>query len=146
MRDAVEILLVEDNIGDVELTKEALSRGKINNHLHVVHDGECALQFLRKENEFADVPTPDIVLLDLNLPKLSGHEVLKVVKETPELLTIPIIVLTSSSDHSDIRKTYQLHGNSFVTKPVSINDFLEVVRAIEGFWIEIVKLPTRDAS
>ena len=141
MAQLIEILLVEDNPGDVELTREALSRGKITNTLRVVNDGEQALLYLRKQGEYANVTTPDIVLLDLNLPKLNGHQVLAEVKSDPLLKTIPIIVLSSSEEHSDIQETYKLSANSFVTKPVEVDRFLSVVQHIEHFWIEIVKLP-----
>ena len=138
----IEILMVEDNPGDVELTREALTRGKFRNHLHVIEDGEAALDFLHCRGEYVDAPRPDLILLDLNLPKLNGREVLADIKATPELMSIPVIVLSSSEDASDIQATYDLNANSFVTKPVRIEDFLRVAQAIESFWIEIVKLPS----
>ena len=138
----IEILMVEDNPGDIELTREALASGKFRNNLHVVDDGEKALDFLYQRGEYASVPRPDLVLLDLNLPKLNGREVLADVKSNRELAAIPVIVLSSSEDARDIQVTYELNANSFVTKPVRIEDFLRVAQAIEHFWIEIVKLPS----
>ena len=139
---AIEILMIEDNPGDVELTREALNSGKLRNRLHVVDDGEQALDFLYQRGDYADAPRPDLVLLDLNLPKLNGREVLADVKNNKELSSIPVIVLSSSEDAQDIKSTYALNANSFVTKPVRIEDFLSVTQAIEHFWIEIVKLPS----
>ncbi len=138
----VEILMVEDNPGDIELTKEALSAGKLRNHLHITEDGEQALDFLFKRNGYEDVPRPDLILLDLNLPKLNGREVLEEINKDKSLACIPVIVLSSSEDNKDIQEMYALNANSFVTKPVKISDFLSVVQAIEHFWIEIVKLPS----
>lgn len=142
MNKAIEILMVEDNLADVELTREALSRGKLSNHLHVADDGEKALDFLYKRNGYEDAVTPDIVLLDLNLPKITGREVLAEVKSDTKLSSIPVIILSSSEDNRDIVSSYALNANSFVTKPVSVDDFLSVVKSIEHFWIEIVKLPS----
>ncbi|MEO0443380.1 MAG: response regulator [Pseudomonadota bacterium] len=139
---AIEILMVEDNPGDVELTREALSNGKLRNRLHVVEDGEMALDFLYQQGGYEDAPRPDLILLDLNLPKLNGREILAEVKSNKDLAAIPIIVLSSSEDAQDIQQSYALNANSFVTKPVKIKDFLSVTQAIEHFWIEIVKLPS----
>jgi CheY-like chemotaxis protein len=141
MAEAIEILMVEDNPADVELTKEAFSEGKLNNTLHVVNDGEEALDYLYKRGRFADAITPHIVLLDLNLPKINGREVLAAIKGDEELSSIPVIILSSSEDSGDIKQSYALNANSFVTKPVAIDDFIEVVKSIEHFWVEIVKLP-----
>lgn len=137
----VQILLVEDSPGDVNLTKEALRSARVANELHVVGDGEAALRFLRGQDPYAGVPRPDLVLLDLNLPRKDGREVLEDVKADPELRSIPIIVLTTSSDEMDILQSYRLHANAYVTKPVGFAEFLEALRYIEGFWLEIVKLP-----
>ena len=136
----IEILLVEDNPGDIRLTREALRDGKIGNHLHVVMDGADAMAFLRKEGPFAGVPTPDLVLLDLNLPKKSGREVLDEIKHDDLLKHIPVVILTSSQAESDVLSSYRLRANAFVTKPVNLEQFLKVVQSIEHFWVEIVKL------
>lgn len=143
VRQPIEILMVEDNPGDVELTREALATGKLCNHLHIVDDGEKALDFIYQRGAFIAVPRPDLILLDLNLPKVSGREVLKEVKAKPDLSAIPLVVLSSSEDAQDIQQSYDLNANSFVTKPVCIEDFLKVVQTIEHFWVEIVKLPSR---
>jgi CheY-like chemotaxis protein len=144
MAQAIEILMVEDNPADVELTKEAFSEGKLNNTIHVVNDGEEALNYLYKRGRFSDAIRPHIVLLDLNLPKINGREVLATIKGDKELSSIPVIILSSSEDSADIKESYALNANSFVTKPVVINDFLDVVKSVEGFWFEIVNLPTKD--
>ena len=140
----IRILLVEDNPGDVRLTKEALRRGRVANHLDVVGDGDSAIAFLRREGKYADAEMPDLVLLDLNLPGLDGREVLAEVKNDPALRRLPIIVLTTSSSERDIARSYDVGANCFVTKPVDLADFMEVVRSFEGFWLSIVKLPTLD--
>lgn len=139
--EPIDILLVEDNPGDVRLTREALREGKIANHLHVVTDGQAAVDFLRQQGEYADAPRPHLVLLDLRLPKKSGHEVLEEVKETLEIRRIPIVVLTSSEAEEDIARSYDLHANAYVTKPVEVDAFLEAVRAMEEFWLTVVRLP-----
>jgi two-component system, chemotaxis family, response regulator Rcp1 len=137
----IDILLVEDNPGDVRLTIEALKDGKVRNRLSVVGDGVEALAFLRQEGKYADAPRPDVVLLDLNLPKKDGREVLAEIKEDESLRRIPVVVLTTSSSEQDILKTYNLHANCYITKPVDLEQFIEVVRGIEDFWLTIVKLP-----
>ena len=137
----VEILLVEDNPGDVRLTEEALKIGKILNRLSVVNDGVEALAFLRREGKYANAPRPDLIMLDLNLPKKDGREVLAEVKSDDDLKRIPVVVLTISKAEEDILKTYNLHANCYVTKPVDLNQFLTVVKAVEDFWLTIVKLP-----
>ena len=139
---AVQILMVEDNPGDIELSRQALKQGKLLNDLHVVENGEAALDFLYQRGEYADAVRPDLILLDLNLPKVSGRDVLKQVKADKNLAAIPLIVLSSSEDANDIKETYELNANSFVTKPVQVEDFITVVNSIEQFWIEIVKLPS----
>ncbi len=136
----IEILLVEDNPGDVELIREALSEGKLRNQLHVAWDGVEALDFLRHGNGHR---CPDLILLDLNLPKKNGKEVLEEIKSDPNLRTIPVVILTSSKEEEDIVRTYHLHANCYITKPVDFKSFLEVVRSIENFWLHIVKLPCR---
>lgn len=137
----VEILLVEDNPGDVRLTREALKEGKVLNNLHVVNDGVEAIAFLRRKGKYASAVRPDIMLLDLNLPKKDGREVLAEIKDDPDLKRIPVVILTVSSAEEDIIKTYNLHANCYITKPVDLERFLEVVKAIEDFWLVIVKLP-----
>jgi chemotaxis family two-component system response regulator Rcp1 len=138
---AIEILLVEDNPGDVRLTREALRDGKVRNNLHVAKDGVEALEFLRREGTWAAAPRPDVILLDLNLPRKNGREVLAEVKSDPELMSIPIVVLTTSEDEQDILRAYEYHANCYITKPVDFEQFMNVVRSIEDFWFTIVKLP-----
>jgi CheY-like chemotaxis protein len=139
---AVEILLVEDNPGDARLTREALKEGKIRNNLSHARDGVEAMAFLRREGEFHDAPTPDIILLDLNLPRKDGREVLAELKQDPGLRSIPVVVLTTSEAEQDIVKTYDLHANCYITKPVDLDKFIGIVRAIENFWLAVVKLPS----
>ena len=137
----VEVLLVEDNPGDVRLTREALKEGKIRNNLHVAKDGVEALAFLRREGEHADAPRPDVILLDLNLPRKDGREVLAEVKGDPALRQIPVVILTSSQAEEDICRAYDLHANCYISKPVDLDQFIRVVRSIEDFWFTVVKLP-----
>ncbi len=134
-------MLVEDNPGDVRLTEEALKEGKVINRLNVVPDGVEAIAYLRKTGDYASAATPDLMLLDLNLPKKDGREVLAEVKEDPDLRKIPVVVLTTSRDEQDILKSYDLHANCYITKPVDFAQFIRVVRAIEDFWLSVVKLP-----
>ncbi|MDP2809754.1 MAG: response regulator [Rhodocyclaceae bacterium] len=136
-----EFLLVEDNPGDVRLTREALNESKVRNHLSVVGDGVEAMAFLRREGRYADAVRPDLILLDLNLPKKSGREVLAEIKADPLLKRIPVVVITSSEAEQDIFATYNLHVNCYVTKPVDLDQFIKVVRSISTFWLTIVKLP-----
>ena len=140
--NAIDILLVEDSPGDVRLTREALKEGKVRNTLHVAWDGEEALAFLRNEGDYADSPRPDLVLLDLNLPKLDGREVLREMKDDPALKHIPVVVLTTSTADEDVLRVYDLAGNCYIPKPVELERFLEVVRSIEEFWLTVVRLPT----
>ncbi len=140
----IEILLVEDNPGDVRLVKEAIAENKIKNDIYVVSDGEEALLFLRREGDYKDAPQPDLILLDLNLPKKSGRDVLEEVKSDPDLKRIPVVVLTTSDAERDILRSYDLHANCYVTKPVDMNQFVRVVNYIEDFWFSIVKLPPKD--
>ena len=140
---AVEILLVEDNPGDVGLTRETLKDSKLLNHMTVVGDGVEAMALLRREGKYADTIRPDLILLDLNLPKKDGREVLREIKSDEQLRRIPVVVLTTSSAEQDILKTYDLHANCYITKPVNLDQFTEVVKAIEEFWFTIVKLPPK---
>ncbi len=137
----VEILLVEDNPGDVRLTREAFKEAKIVNNLHTVADGVEALAFLRREGRYASSPRPDLMLLDLNLPRKDGREVLAEVKTDPDLRRIPIVILTTSKAEEDILKTYDLHANCYIVKPVDFERFIDVVKMIEGFWLSVVMLP-----
>jgi CheY-like chemotaxis protein len=138
----VEILLVEDNEGDIGLVEEVFQEGRINNNLSVAEDGEEAMMFLRNEGQFAKATRPDLILLDLNLPGMDGREVLKEVKEDDDLKKIPVVVLTTSKAEEDILKSYDLHANSYITKPVDFNQFMNVIKSIESFWLEVVKLPS----
>lgn len=137
----IEILLVEDSPGDVRLTQEALRDAKIANNLHVASDGDLALDFLHKRGQHAGAPTPDLILLDLNLPRKDGREVLAEIKADPGLKRIPVVVLTTSGAERDIVESYELHANCFVTKPVDFSQFMTVVRSIQDFWFTVVKLP-----
>lgn len=138
-----EILLVEDNEGDIELTKEAFEEAKFRNNLHIAEDGDEALDFLLKRNGKEAVVTPDIILLDLNLPGTDGREVLEVIKSEKMLKRIPVIVLTSSMADKDIVESYDLHANCYIVKPVNAVKFMEVVQHVENFWVDIVCLPTK---
>ncbi|MFC5290359.1 response regulator [Actinokineospora guangxiensis] len=138
---AIDVLLVEDDEGDVLMTREAFEHYKIRNELHVVRDGEQAVQFLRKEGQFSDAPRPDLVLLDLNLPRFDGRQVLAEIKADDSLRSIPIVVLTTSEAEEDIVRSYQLHANAYVTKPVDFDRFIEVIRKIDEFFVTVVKLP-----
>ncbi|MGJ3254271.1 MAG: response regulator [Elainellaceae cyanobacterium] len=137
----IEILLVEDSPGDVRLTQEVLREAKVLNHLYVVQDGVEAMAFLRHEGKFTTAPKPDLILLDLNLPKKDGREVLMDIKNDDTLRRIPVVVLTTSQAEEDIVKTYELHGNCYITKPVDLSQFIRVVKSIEDFWLSIVELP-----
>jgi chemotaxis family two-component system response regulator Rcp1 len=139
---AIDILLVEDNPGDVRLTLESLNEAKVRNNLHVARDGVEALEFLRRQGPFADAVRPDLILLDLNLPRMDGREVLAEVKSDPDLMSIPVVVLTTSSAEQDILHSYQLQANCYITKPVDLEQFIKVVRSIEDFWLTVVTLPT----
>lgn len=143
MGDPIEILLVEDNAGDVRLTQEALEEARVPNRLHVAQDGIAAVQFLKKQKPFAGVPEPDLVLLDLNIPKRSGFEVLDQIKSDPYLRHIPVIVLTSSSAEGDVLRSYQSYANSYVTKPADLEQYFKVVEIIDEFWLSTVRLPRK---
>jgi two-component system, chemotaxis family, response regulator Rcp1 len=142
-KDWAQILLVEDNQGDARLTKEALKDSKIHIELSHVEDGVEAMAFLQKQGKYADVPKPDLVLLDLNLPKMSGREVLEKMRQIPECALIPVVILTTSEAEEDIMKSYELNANCYITKPVDFNEFLKVVNSIDEFWLTIVKLPKK---
>ena len=137
----IDILLAEDNPGDVQLIREAMKDGKLSSRLHVVTNGVEAMTFLRRENKYASVPTPGLILLDLNLPRKDGREVLAEVKADPLLRRIPVVVLTSSEAERDILESYELHANCYIIKPVDLERFLHVVKSVEDFWLSTVKLP-----
>ncbi|KAA9149726.1 response regulator [Amycolatopsis acidicola] len=139
--DVVDVLLVEDDDGDVLMTREAFEHHKLRNNLHVVRDGEQALRFLRRQGDYAGAPRPGLILLDLNLPRRDGREVLAELKDDPELRVIPVVVLTTSEAEEDILRSYRLHANAYVTKPVDFDRFIEVVRQIDDFFVTVVKLP-----
>ena len=143
MSDSIEILLVEDNPGDVELTREAFYDAKMDNRISVVRDGIQALEYLRRTGIYAQAPRPDIVLLDLNLPRKGGLEVLSELKADPDLRSIPIVVLTTSRDEEDIARSYHAHANCYISKPVDFDKFMGVVRSLESFWLTVVRLPTK---
>jgi two-component system response regulator len=139
----IEILLVEDNPGDVRLTLEAFKDCKVSNNLNTVEDGEAAIAFLRRKGEYADAPRPDLVLLDLNLPKKDGREVLKEIKADKSLKRIPVVILTTSQTEEDILKAYGLNANCYICKPIDLDQFTKIIRSIEEFWLTIVKLPSK---
>jgi len=139
----IEILMVEDNPGDVRLTIEALKDGKMSNNLHVVGDGVEAMAWLHRKGKYTDAPRPDIILLDLNLPKKDGREVLVEIKSDRELKRIPVVILTTSAAEEDIAKAYDFNANCYITKPVDLAQFMKVVKSIEEFWLTIVKLPDK---
>ena len=139
--EMIDILLVEDNEGDARLAKEAMRDSKIRNTLHHVTDGEEAMAFLRKEGKYSKLPRPDLILLDLNLPKKDGRQVLAEIKGDESLRRIPVVILTVSSAEEDVLKAYNLHANCYITKPLDLDQFMKVVRSVEDFWLTIVKLP-----
>lgn len=141
MGEVVDILLVEDNEGDARLAKEAMRDSKIRNTLHHVVDGEEAMAFLRKQGKYSAAPRPDLILLDLNLPKKDGRQVLAEIKDDENLKRIPVVILTVSSAEEDVLKAYNLHANCYITKPIDLGQFMKVVRSVEDFWLTIVKLP-----
>ena len=138
----IEILLVEDSPGDVRLTREAFKDARVLVNLQVAGDGEEAMAFLKREGKYSSKPRPDIILLDLNLPKKDGRAVLAEIKEDPKLQTIPVVILTTSASEADVLKSYSLHANCYITKPVDLDGFLKVVKSIDGFWLSVVRLPT----
>ncbi len=139
--EPIQILLVEDNPGDARLAVEALKESKVCNNLYHVEDGVQAMRFLRRQEEYASMPLPDLILLDLNLPRRDGREVLEEIKGDSELRIIPVVVLTTSAAERDLLKTYHLHANAYIVKPIDLDQFIEIVHAIEGFWFSVVKLP-----
>jgi chemotaxis family two-component system response regulator Rcp1 len=139
--EAIEVLLVEDSPGDVRLTREALKDAKMHISLHVAADGIEAMAYLRREGSHINAPRPDLILLDLNLPKKDGRQVLKEIKESPSLRVIPVVILTTSSSDADVLQSYQLHANCYISKPVDLEGFLKVVQSIDNFWLTVVKLP-----
>jgi chemotaxis family two-component system response regulator Rcp1 len=143
IHELVQILLVEDNPGDVRLTREALKEAKFRNTVQVVGDGVEALAYLHQQGQYSGAMRPHLIMLDLNLPRMDGREVLAAIKKDADLRRIPVVVLSSSEAESDIARAYELHANAYVTKPVDIDHFLQVVKAIEEFWVEIVKLPSQ---
>ena len=143
LQPAIDVLLIEDDPGDVLLTREAFADFKVANTLHVVSDGVDALAFLRKEGDFGEAPTPDLILLDLNLPRMDGREVLGAIKSDEQLKSIPVVVLTTSEAAEDVEKSYSLHANAYVTKPVDFDRFIDVIRRIDEFFVSVVKLPPR---
>lgn len=142
----IEILLVEDNEDDVILTAQAFKKGKVKNNMRVVGDGVEALAYLRREGRYAVAPRPDIILLDLNLPRMDGHELLTKIKSDEDLKTIPVVILTTSSAEDDVMRAYRAHTNCFISKPVAMEDFEKVIRTIEDFWFMIVRLPRKSAA
>jgi CheY-like chemotaxis protein len=139
---AIDILLVEDDPGDELITREAFEHNKLQNRLHVAHDGEEGLDYLYRRGQFADAPRPDLILLDLNLPKYDGRQLLEKIKSDPDLARIPVVVLTTSSAEEDILRSYKLHANAYVTKPVDLDQFMKAVRQIDEFFVQVVRLPT----
>jgi two-component system, chemotaxis family, response regulator Rcp1 len=139
--EPIEILLVEDNPGDVFLARAAMKSSKIDNRMTVVNDGQKAMDYLHKKNEFMDATRPDLILLDLNLPRKTGYEVLEEIKNDAHLRRIPVVILTSSEEETDIVRTYNLHANAYITKPVNLDQFITIVNSIEAFWFTVVKLP-----
>jgi CheY-like chemotaxis protein len=139
--EAIDILLVEDNPGDIRLTQEALKESKMRNRLNIVNDGVEALDFLRRKAPYENAPRPDIILLDLNLPRKDGRAVLEEIKADADLRRIPVVILTTSDDEHDILRSYDLHANCYITKPLDLNQFASIVKTIENFWFQIVKLP-----
>ena len=144
--EPIEILLVEDNPGDVRLTTEALAEAKVRNRLSVARDGVEALQYLRREPPFEAATRPDIILLDLNMPRMDGREVLQELKADALLSSIPVVVLTTSESEEDVLRSYQLHASCYITKPVDLEQFLKVVRSVEDFWLTVVRLPPKRVS
>ena len=141
---AIQILMVEDSLDDIEITTEALTDAKVRCNLHAVRDGVQAMAYLRRQGEFEDAMRPDVIFLDLNMPRMDGRQVLEQIKSDPKLQKIPVVVLTTSEADEDILKAYELHANCYITKPVDMKQFIKVVRAIEDFWFTVVRLPPEE--
>lgn len=146
MAKAVDILLVEDNPGDADLAREALENSKISNNLYVVEDGVEAMAFIKRSDKYANAPRPDLILLDLNLPRMDGREVLSEIKKDDCLKQIPVVILTTSKAEEDVLRSYNLHANCYITKPIAFDQFMKVVESIEDFWLSIVVLPPNGAK
>ncbi len=146
MNNSVEILLVEDNPADIRLTQEAFKEAKIHNNLHVVQDGMSAVEFIRQEGPYKNAPRPDLILLDLNLPKMDGREVLQIIKTGSETMQIPVVILTTSEDEEDVLRSYKLHANAYLVKPIDMMQFIKMIKQLEGFWLSVVKLPPKPES
>lgn len=143
MQNPIEILLIEDNPADIRLTQEAFREARLQNTLHVVQDGVSAMAFIRQTAPFQQAPRPDLILLDLNLPKKDGREVLKEIKSYPHIRTIPVVVLTTSDDETDVLRSYDLHANAYLVKPIDILQFIKMIQTLEDFWLSVVKLPPK---
>ncbi|MGB5056359.1 MAG: response regulator [Nitrospirales bacterium] len=143
MQNPIEILLIEDNPADIRLTQEAFREARLQNTLHVVQDGVSAMAFIRQTAPFQQAPRPDLILLDLNLPKKDGREVLKEIKSDPHIRTIPVVVLTTSDDEADVLRSYDLHANAYLVKPIDILQFIKMIQSLEDFWLSVVKLPPK---
>jgi two-component system, chemotaxis family, response regulator Rcp1 len=143
MQNPIEILLIEDNPADIRLTQEAFREARLQNTLHVVQDGVSAMSFIRQTAPFQQAPRPDLILLDLNLPKKDGREVLKEIKSDPHIRTIPVVVLTTSDDEADVLRSYDLHANAYLVKPIDILQFIKMIQTLEDFWLSVVKLPPK---
>lgn len=143
MDGAIEILLIEDNPADIRLTKEAFKEAKVVNNLHVVQDGATALEFIQQRKPFQKSPRPDLILLDLNLPKIDGREVLEFIKSGSDTKQIPVVILTTSDDEEDVLRSYKLHANAYLVKPIDIMQFIKMINSLEGFWLTFVKLPPK---
>ena len=146
MQNPIEILLIEDNPADIRLTQEAFREARLQNTLHVVQDGVSAMAFIRQTAPFQQAPRPDLILLDLNLPKKDGREVLKEIKSDPHIRTIPVVVLTTSDDEADVLRSYDLHANAYLVKPIDILQFIKMIQSLEDFWLSVVKLPPKVAE
>jgi CheY-like chemotaxis protein len=146
MNDPIEILLIEDNPADVRLTQEAFREARIHNNLHVVQDGVSAMAFMHQNAPHQNAPRPALILLDLNLPKKDGREVLKEIKTDSELRQIPVVILTTSDDEEDVLRSYDLHANAYLVKPIDVLKFVKMIHALENFWLSIVKLPSKDSN
>ncbi|WP_447962898.1 response regulator [Nitrospira sp. Ecomares 2.1] len=143
MQNPIEILLIEDNPADIRLTQEAFRAARLHNTIHVAQDGVSAMSFIRQTAPFQDAPRPDLILLDLNLPKMDGREILKEIKSDPHTRTIPVVVLTTSEDEGDVLRSYDLHANAYLVKPIDVLRFIKMIQSLESFWLSVVKLPPK---